>query len=363
MAFVMVLSWSRWVFLRFYLNYNMSSFLRGHVEGFSYFGGVPRVSLYDNLKSAVLERRRDAIRFHPTMLELAKHYRFAPRPVSKARGNEKGRVERRIRDVRDSFFAAREYRDIDDLNAQAIVWCQETAGGRRCPEDQSRSVKEAFAEEQPRLLELPANPFPTDERVEVHIGKTPYARFDLNDYSVPHTHVRRTLVVYASPTTVRVLDGDDEIAVHPRSWSRREQIEDPRHIADLVEQKRAAREHRGIDRLHAATPSSSAFFMRVAQDGGNLGAMTSSLLYLLDAHGAEDLEQALREAVERETTHLAAVRQILDRRRHERGQAPPIPVQLPDDPRVRNLVVRPHALETYDRLQEDTSNDDTDTEA
>ena len=103
--------------------------------------------------------------------------------------------------------------------------------------------------------------------------------------------------------------------------------------------------------------------MRVAQDGGNLGAMTSSLLYLLDAHGAEDLEQALREAVERETTHLAAVRQILDRRRHERGQAPPIPVQLPDDPRVRNLVVRPHALETYDRLQEDTSNDDTDTEA
>ncbi|MCK6588717.1 MAG: IS21 family transposase [Polyangiaceae bacterium] len=357
MAFVMVLSWSRWVFLRFFLNCNMNSFLRGHVEAFAYFGGVPRVSLYDNLKSAVLERREDAIRFHPTMLDLAKHYCFAPRPVARARGNEKGRVERRIRDVRDSFFAAREYRDLDDLNAQALTWCHDIVGGRRCPEDNSLSVREAFVAEQPRLLALPANPYPSDERLEVHVGKTPYARFDLNDYSVPHTHVRRTLVVYASPTRVRVLDGDEEIANHERSWSRKEQIEDARHIAALVERKRAAREHRGIDRLHAATPSSSSFFERVAQEGGNLGSTTAGLLHLLEAHGAEELEAALSEAVARQTTHLAAVRQILDRRRHERGQPPPIPVQLPDDPRVRNLVVRPHALETYDRLQEGASHD------
>ena len=52
---------------------------------------------YDNMKSVVLERRGDAIRFHPTLLELAAHYRFEPRPVALARGNEKGRVERFIR--------------------------------------------------------------------------------------------------------------------------------------------------------------------------------------------------------------------------------------------------------------------------
>lgn len=360
MAFVMVLSWSRWVFLRFYLNCNMSSFLRGHVEAFTYFGGVPRVGLYDNLKSAVLERRQDAIRFHPTMLELAKHYRFAPRPCAPARGNEKGRVERRIRDVRDSFFAAREYRDIEDLNAQAITWCQETAGARKCPEEGSRTVREAFTEEQPRLLELPANPFPTEERVEISIGKTPYARFDLNDYSVPHTRVRRTLVLYATAETVRVTDGDDVIAVHARSWSRGEQIEDPRHIAALIEHKRAAREHRGMDRLHAAAPSSSAFFIRVAEYGGNLGGMTSGLLRLLDAYGADDLERALNEAVVHGTAHLNAVRHILDHRRHELGQPPPIPVQLPDDPRVRNVVVRPHLLKTYDQLNQEVSDDDSD---
>jgi transposase len=68
----------------------MPSFVRGHVEAFDFFGGVPRVLLYDNLKSAVLERAGDAIRFHPTLLELAAHYHYLPRPVAPARGNQKG---------------------------------------------------------------------------------------------------------------------------------------------------------------------------------------------------------------------------------------------------------------------------------
>jgi transposase len=89
MAFVMVLSYSRQIFLRFYLDARMSNFLRGHVAAFEAWNGLPRVLLYDNLKSAVLERQGEAIRFHPTLLALAAHYRFEPRPVAVARGNEK----------------------------------------------------------------------------------------------------------------------------------------------------------------------------------------------------------------------------------------------------------------------------------
>jgi transposase len=97
MAFVMVLSFSRRIFLRFFLDARMSNFLRGHEAAFHAWQGRPRVLLYDTLKSAVLERQGEAIRFHPTLLELAAHYRFEPRPVAVARGNEKGRVERAIR--------------------------------------------------------------------------------------------------------------------------------------------------------------------------------------------------------------------------------------------------------------------------
>jgi len=112
------------------------------------------------------------------LLELAAHYRFQPRPVAVARGNDKGRVERSIRYVRENFFAARTYRDLDDLNAQADAWCAGQAADRTCPEQHTGSVREVWIEEQPRLLALPENPFPSEQRLEVRIHKTPYARFD-----------------------------------------------------------------------------------------------------------------------------------------------------------------------------------------
>lgn len=178
MAFVMVLSWSRDVFLRFYLNQRMESFLCGHVDAFIHWNGLPKVLLYDNLKSAVLERQGDAIRFHPMLLSLAAHYHFEPRPVAVARGNEKGRVERAIRFIRDNFFAARQWKDIDDLNQQATQWCLGRSADRKCPEDQTMTIRQAFEKEQSTLLSLPDTPFSTEERVVVSAGKTPYVRFD-----------------------------------------------------------------------------------------------------------------------------------------------------------------------------------------
>ena len=195
MGFVMVLSYSRKIFLRFYFNQNMSSFLMGHEAGFEAFGGVPRVCLYDNLKSAVIERIGDAIHFNERFLSFAGHYRFEARPVGIARGNEKGRVERMVRYSKENFYAGRDWKNLDDLNEQARIWCEGIAADRPCPEDRSRSVREVFKEERPSLFPLPQNPFAVEERKEVRVGKTPYVRFDLNDYSIPHPYVRRTLVV------------------------------------------------------------------------------------------------------------------------------------------------------------------------
>ena len=173
MAFVMVLSYSRRIFLHFSLNARMDSFLRGHVLAFQAWGGVPRVLLFDNLKSAVLERVGSAIRFNPELLAFAAHHRFEPRPVAVARGNEKGRVERSIRYIRDNFFAARSFTDVDDLNSQAGGWCDGQAASRLWPEDDRFTVSQAFELERASLLALREHDYPVLERLEVQVGKTP----------------------------------------------------------------------------------------------------------------------------------------------------------------------------------------------
>jgi transposase len=360
MAFVMVLSYSRHLFLRFYLGAGMSQFIHGHVQAYTFFDGVARTTLYDNLKSAVLERVDEAIRFHPTLLELAAHYRYQPRPVAVARGNEKGRVERAIRFVRDAFFAARTFRDLDDLNAQALAWCQGAAAERPCPEDRARTVREVFAEERPRLLPLPENPFPVEERVEVSVRKTPYARFDLNDYTVPPTHVRRTLVIVASLDTVRIVDGHTVIASHPRSFNRDEQVEDPRHLQVLLDHKHAARGHRAKDRLHHAAPSAKPLFLRAAERGAHLGVLTRGLVDLLESHGAAALEAAIAAALAEDAAHLGAVRHFVDTQAQARGLSPPVAVTLPDDPRLHALTVRAHPLSDYQHLSSESADERTD---
>ncbi len=352
-CFVMVLSWSRGSFARFTLDQTLDSFLRCHVEAFERFKGVPRSALYDNLKSVVLERQGDLIRFHPRILELAGHYHFAPKPVAVARGNEKGRVERKIRHLRESFFAARSFGSLADLNRQLDSWIEQIAHARPVPGQPDKRVAEALDEERARLLPLPQHPFPIDTMRVVSSGKTPYLRFDKNDYSIPHVLIKKPLTIVASESVVRVLDGDAEVARHARSWGVRQQVEDERHLSALGAAKQKARDHRGRNRLFSACPAAEPFLGQVALHGGHLGGTTSRLLHLLDQHGADELEFALAEAHRRGAFAAQSVAHVLDQRRRARGAPVPLQISLSSDPRVQNLVVTPHNLDRYDRLGDD----------
>ena len=343
--------------MRFYLNQQMANFLRGHEAAFEYWQGLPKVLLYDSLKSAVLERQGDAIRFNPQLLEFASRYHYEPRPVAVYRGNEKGRVERSIRYIRDNFFAARDFTDIDDLNAQADKWCQGQSADRLCPEDRTITVHAAFKQEQSSLLKLPENRWPCDEQEQVKAGKTPYIRFDKNDYSIPHTYVKKILTVTATLKQVRILDGQSEIAIHARSFDKGQQIENPEHIETLIQQKTKARHHRGQDRLIHAVPACRDLLNEAALRGDKLGTITSTLLRLLDRYGAGELDIAVKEALAKQVPHPNAVRQTLQKRRDEQCKEPPIAIPLPDDKRVKNLTVKTHALKGYDDINTMSDND------
>ena len=356
-GFVLTLSYSRALWLEFFFDQSLENFLLGHVHAFHDWGGAPRSLQTDNLRSVVLERRGDAIHFHPRFLELSAHYHFATLPCRPARGNEKGRVERAIQYVRSSFFAARPFTTLEDFNRQARAWRDQVAHQRPWPGDDSRTVAQAFAEEKPRLLPLPAHPFSCDMTRTVYADKTLCVRFDLNDYSVPPPALGRALTLVASPTTVRLLDGTTEIASHRRSYDRHEHLEDPAHRQALLEQKRKALGATASGRLAALVPESQAFLQAAFEHGESAARLTAQLLRLLDDYGVAELTAALREALDHNTPRLSSVAFILARRHRQRRQRTPLAVNLSRRPDLENLTVSNPSLEAYDDLTQDPEAD------
>ena len=359
-CFVMTLTYSRNFYLEFFLNQVQESFLLGHVHAFNDFAGLARVNLYDNLRSAVLERHAGAVHFHPRMLELAAHYHFEPRACAPARGSEKGAVERTIRYIRDSFFAARTITTLDRLNQEALAWRDQVALARRWPGDDRKMVAEAFAEEKRFLLPLPQNPFDTDLMIPVRARKTIYIRFDGNDYSIPPSAVGESLSLLASQITVRILRGTAEIAQHRRSYDRHRRVEDPAHIDALLATKQGARGSVASARLLAAVPEAEKFLDAAFRKGESVAQYTDKLLLLLDDYGASELRAAMQESLQKDTPRLGSVAYILAKRRRLSRRPAALPVDLSRRPDLKDLYVKPHDSQTYDQLSDpdEGGNDD-----
>jgi len=352
-CFVATLSWSRALYLEFFFDQTMENFLRGHVHAFEDWAGQPRVILYDNLRSAVLERRGDEIHFNPRLMELCAHYHFVARPCQIRAGNQKGRVERAIRYVRESFWAGRSFTTLAECNRQALLWRDQVAHRRRWPGDDNRTVAEVFAEEQPRLLTPPVHPFPTELVLPVRAAKTIYVRFDLNDYSIPPEAVGRQLTIAASDTLVRILEGTAEIARHHRTYDRHQLVLDPAHQEAVLKTKRKAFEATPAGRLTLAAPESKTLLDLAFAQGESAGSQTAQLLKLLDLYGPAALRRAINEALERNTPRASSVAFLL--RKQQRSAPTPMAVDLSRHPAAQAIEVRPHDLETYDELARNNS--------
>jgi len=334
----------------------MPFFQQGFVDSFEFFGGVPKIILHDNLKSGVLERMGALVRFNDDFLLICKHYLFEPRAVNIRKGNEKGKVERSIRYIRENFFAGRTWTTIEDLNAQALEWCLTDSLERSWRRGDTKLVRDAFLEEKKKLTPLPPTPFPAQERLSVKISKTPYARFHTNDYSVPMEYVGTSLDIVATHSDIQIIDKLIIVATHSRSWGKCETIEDPAHLALLKKRKKKAVVHSGLARLIASVPEGEQFVEGLAERGQNIAGGVSSLLKLLDLHGKEKLSIAIKEVLKSTAIHLKNVHHILKRLDiPDATQIPALPMNLP--PEHSNIIVEHHDLSLYDKISEDKNDE------
>jgi transposase len=225
--FTMVLGHSRYLWGRFCPNQKLALVLRCHIDAFAELGGVPQEILYDRMKTVVIGADAEgAAIYNASLIALAGHYAYQPRACRPYRAKTKGKVERPYRYIRQDFFLARSFRNLDDLNRQFSVWLAEQANAR-CHAGTKRIVAEAFAEE--KLQALPAMPYSAAITVERRISRDGMVSVDGNLYSVPDSTRRRTVEVQVSPKDIRIFEAGQCIAQHPVLTGKNQARLDPGH--------------------------------------------------------------------------------------------------------------------------------------
>jgi transposase len=345
-VFLMVLAYSRALWAELVFELTADSLCRSLVRGSTWFGGSARQWLFDNPKSVVLERHGDAARFHPDLLDLAGHYHVQPRLCAVGKGNQKGRVERAVRYLRERFFAGRRITDLAAGNRELHRFLEEIALPRPHPVFRDRSVADLLAEERPQLLPLPATAPATDRIVLAAADKTASVRFDTNLYSVPPESAGKTLTLVVNDAVVRILEGTLEVALHPRGWGRRQLIERPEHRAAILRLKRAAQELKGRDRLRALIPSIDTLYARWIEAGRSLRHATAFANRLLDLYGEAIFVHAVTEILARGLHDPGALAQLCEQQRRARSRPVPVEIALPSHALDRDVI--PHNLEDYD---------------
>ena len=217
-AFVMVLGWSRAIYVEFVRRADVSTFMGCHINAFEYFGGVPRRCLYDNAKVVVLGRDEDGRpEWNRRMLDLSLRTGFEMRLCRPYRPQTKGKVESGVKYVRRNLWPGVRFTDDADMNRQAWEWCDSVANRRE--HGTTRQPPQALlAQERTHLGPLPERsrltPYLREDR---KVDRAGYVHWDGSRYGVPWSWAGMTVQMGAGSGTVEIWSGSDRLAVHPRA--------------------------------------------------------------------------------------------------------------------------------------------------
>lgn len=338
-CFVLILSYSRYLFARLFPRSSFEFFIQGHLMAFASIDGHPHGLRYDNLKSVVL-RRRPEIEYNPRFLAFCRHYGFEIHLCNPACGNEKGRVERVIRTMRGTFFNNMAgYCSLDALNRGLGQWVDNK--NRTIHRATGKRPLDMLCEE--RLKPLPRIAW---NNISVHppvkTSKTAMMTFDTNSYSVPDYLTGKALSIHSTPAAVKIYHSDKEVASHPRSFQRHQTILNPLHrsYSKLSSEAKTQRIHAVIKNMH---PGLADFLVKNQGLGENPAKTAYEIFKLLKSHSRGMLISAACECVRHRSPRLRTYLSYLSLKPQEKMET-----VLPQNSQLLNITYQARNLEEYD---------------
>jgi len=340
-GFIYVLAYSRYAWGIFYPRTTFEFFLAGHMECFNHIGGLAHRHRYDNLKSVVLKRDPE-IEYNPQFMDFARFYSFSIHACNPYSGNEKGRVERLVRDIR-AFLYGETFADIADLNDQFHRWLENR--NTTIHRTTGKTPKELLAQE--RLIPLPEHPYPPSRVIQALVSKTAFIEFDTNIYSVPTTCAGKTVTVAAYPGYIEVYLSESKIAIHERSFGKKQKIDNPLHAEKLLATTPAFKMRRILDLITGMDPILRGFLDCQDTDSDRINA-AYHIFSILRTHSRAMVISAVRELVALSCFKIKALNSLLQLPESQEPQ--PL---WPKNMNLLNLKYQERSLTEYDKHSQD----------
>jgi len=350
--FVIRLCYSRRTFAMAFPTQRQEAFFEGHVQAFSFFGGVPQRISYDNLTTAVRPLFTGRTRQEQRAFTAFRSYHlFESHFCNLDAGHEKGQVEHGVGYVRrNALVPVPAFASFAALNAYLLSWCQREDA--RQVAGQAERIGAMWAAERPLLRPLPTPPYRCC--VTTSVTLTPYSQvvFETNRYSVPADRAVARLTLRAYPFQIEILHDNVVLASHPRCYAREQDVLDPLHYLPLLAQRPGAFDHaKPIRQWQRAWPLGYKRLLLRLREQWPEGRGVQEFVRILQLHGEQEaslIEAAIEQALSIGCIHADGVRLCLHQLCHP--EAPHPVLDLAEQPHLAAVGTQPLNLAQYEQL-------------
>ncbi|MFO7876604.1 MAG: IS21 family transposase [Desulfovermiculus sp.] len=348
--FVMVLCYSRMMYLEFTVSQSMEHFLACHQNAFDAFGAVPGKIMVDNLKCAVLKHPLgQKPLLNPKYIDFARHWGFGITACGVRKPHEKGRVENAIGYVKKNFLAGLELPDYRAINHYARHWCSSTANVRIHAQTGKKPV-DMLSEEKEHLLPLPVNTYDIGVITQTRASSQFRINLESNRYSVPARYAGKRLTLKTYPDRLCVYDSNTLVARHVRSFDKKQDFEDPDHVQELLVQRRAARGQQMFARFLALSPRAQDYYDELKKKRLNTSHHVQKIVALSEIYSIEAVARAMDDAFTYSAFSCEYIANILE----QRARIMPVPgaLHLTRREDLLDIEVKEPDLSIYDKPRE-----------